>query len=232
MDKEVKTSLLAQLEEQSIQAVCSALEVHVDESHPASKRVGQLARRFKELTGRIEQGTLSPADVDRIKRRIIGGLREIILDYRPVAIKPEEEVVKSETFTLDIRQEEKAVPIKDPVAIGFHDQVEYVGSPSKKEESLTLDKSYGAAFHVSVQAIRKCGMEMIKGDREGGRIEATAPGNTVARFGEVIYLWLTPLAGGKTKVHIVVDSANPDTVFDLGRNQQKLQALTHQLRNL
>ena len=94
-----------------------------------------------------------------------------------------------------------------------------------------LTKSYGAAFHASVQAIRKCGMEMIRGDRAGGTIEATTPGNTVSRFGEVIFLWLTPEPGGKTKVHLIVDSANPDTVFDLGRNQHKLQALTHQLRN-
>jgi len=92
-------------------------------------------------------------------------------------------------------------------------------------------KSYGASYHIAVQAIRKCGMNMEKGDRAGGRIHATATGNTMSRFGEVIYLWITPLERARTRIHVVVDSANPETVFDLGRHQQKLTALLHQLRN-
>ncbi len=231
MDKELKGSLLSLLEEQAIAETIAALDQAIAERHPAKRRTTQLAKRFKELTGRKEQGTLSPADIDRVNRRITGGLREIILDYKAMPVVEEKQSEPQVSFTLDLAKEQPEKEAADAGPTGFKGAPEYQGSPSKKSETLTLNKSYGAAFHVSVQAIRKCGMEMIKGDRAKGTIEATAPGNTVARFGEIIFLWLTALPGGKTKVFVVVDSANPETVFDLGRNQQKLQALTHQIRN-
>lgn len=232
MEKELKSKLLEQLGAKELPAVLAELIKAIPEEHPARGRVGQLDKRFRELESRIAQGTLSSEDINRVKARISGGLREIILDYRPGTAKTIVPEVKKEVFTLDLGQGDEPEPVADKVAIvGFQGEVVYDGSPSKKEVSLMLNKGYGAAYHTAVQGIRKCGMEMIKGDRAGGTIAATAPGNTVARFGEVIFLWLTPQKSGQTLVRVVVDSANPKTVFDLGRNQQKMQALLHQLRN-
>lgn len=233
MENELKTTLLDQLGAKELGAVLAALSIQIPKDHPAAGRVGQLDKRFRELEGRIAQGTLSAQDIDRVRSRIAGGLREIILDYRPVesTVKEEEEPEKV-PFTLDFTEEKKVMPEEPPQeSLGFKGEVNYEGSPSKKEASLVLEKGYGAAFHAAVQGIRKCGMDMVKGDRINGTIHATAPGNTVARFGEDIFMWLTPKGRGRTLVQVIVDSANPKTTFDLGRNQQKLQALTHQLRN-
>lgn len=232
MEKEIKSKLLDQLGAKELAPVFMALLEMIPDGHPALGRINQLEKRYRELEGRIEQGTLSGEDIDRVKSRISGGLREILLDYQPASSVAEAPKPKEETFTFNFTKEEKQAP-QEAVQekLGFRGEVNYQGSPSMKESVLVLNKSYGAAFHTAVQSIRKCGMEMVKGDRNEGIIYATAPGNTVARFGEDIYLWLTPQERGQTLVKVIVDSANPKTVFDLGRNQQKMQAILHQLRN-
>ena len=241
MDKELKTTLLDLLQEKQLGPAADRLLAFLPAGHSAVHRTEQLTKRLRELEGRMEMGTLSPADIERIQARISGGLREIILDYKPdpapaSAAPPElaegpEKNKAQESFTLQLAPEaepEEPAPAAD---LGFRGTVEYAGSPSKKEASITLHKSYGASYHTAVQAIRKCGMEMVKGDRAGGMIHAAAAGNSMARFGENIYLWVMPVDRATTRLHVVVDSADPKMAFDLGRHKQKLEALLHQLRN-
>lgn len=233
MNKALKTTLLDLLSRKELAPAVEQLLAFLPEDHSSVRRTRQLEKRLRELEGRMEMGTLSPEDIDRVQARIGGGLREIILDYKPdpaPASAPTKDQPQ-ESFTLNLQPE--ALPEKEaPVAeIGFFGTVEYAGSPSKKEETITLSKSYGASYHIAVQAIRKSGMEMVSGDRAGGRIYATSAGNSMARLGEIIHLWITPLDRARTRIHVVVDSADPGMAFDLGRHKQKLTGLLHQLRN-
>ena len=235
MDHATRTEILDLLQGLQLAEAHERLRTVTAEEHPLAKRLDQLGRHLRQLEDRRSMGTLSPADLERGQRRIAGGLREIILDHaKAPAVRPSPEPAPAPAINLDLRPNadptgKESEPVFQP--LGFLGEVTYQGSPSKKSETLVLAKSYGATYHAAVQAVRKCGMTMESGDREGGRIHATTTGNTVARFGENIYLWITGLGRARTRVHVIVDSANPDTVFDLGRHQQKLSALLHQLRN-
>ncbi|MEL7162040.1 MAG: hypothetical protein AAFN92_14890 [Bacteroidota bacterium] len=229
MGNSYRQSVLALLSGGDLSTAAETILEQVGADHPDGKRVRNLQKRLQELEGRVQQGTLSTGEVSRLRDRISGGLRDVLLNPIPAqAETPSEEKGPSFTF---VAPEPETKPIACPEGkIGFLGEVTYAGSPSKKEASLVLQKGYGASYHAAVQAIRKCGMTMESGDRAGGKIHATSTGNTVARFGEVIHVWVHAEERGRTRVHVVVDSANPDTIFDLGRHQQKLDALLHQLR--
>lgn len=233
MDKQLKSELLDLLQQKDLSAVTVQLLEFLPEQHPAWGRTQQLEKRLRELEERSAMGTLSPEDIDRVQARISGGLREIVLDYKPyTAPAPAPPKPSEKSFSLNLDPEPRAeAPEAAPELLGFQGEVAYSGSPSSKEEVIVLQKSYGASYHIAVQAIRKCGMDMVSGDRAGGKIHATAKGNSMARFGENIYLWVTTLERARTRIHVVVDSANVETVFDFGRHQQKLSALLHQIRN-
>lgn len=234
MDKSLKAELLDLLAGKNLRAAIDRLLDFLPADHPSNDRIRQLEKRYTELGGRMDMGTLSPEDIDRVQSRIAGGLREIVLDYQPYtapAAAPPKKAA-GETFTLNLATEPDPAPPAAPAAdLGFRGTVDYAGSPSKNEEVIALPKSYGAAYHAAVQAVRKCGMDMVTGDRAGGKIHATSPGNTMARLGENIYIWVMPVSRASTNVHVVVDSGDPKMVFDMGRHKQKLAALLHQLRN-
>lgn len=234
MDKSLKAELLDLLAGKDLRVATDRLLDFLPADHPSTDRARQLEKRFSELEGRIDMGTLSPEDIDRVQSRIAGGLREIVLDYKPYiapAAAPEKKTA-GETFTLNLITEPEAAQPEAPAAdMGFRGTVDYAGSPSKKEETIVLPKSYGAAYHAAVQSVRKCGMDMVTGDRAGGKIHASSPGNTMARLGENIYIWVMPVSRASTNVHVIVDSGDPKMVFDMGRHKQKLAALLHQLRN-
>jgi hypothetical protein len=119
---------------------------------------------------------------------------------------------------------------EEEITKGFFGEVDYTGSPSKKDQTIILLKSYGAAYHTCREAIRQAGMQMESGDRDGGRLEASIPGTGTGSFGEKILIWVTPMEGGKTKVYVVVDSQLPTQVFDFGRNKLKLGILCSYIR--
>ncbi|MEO0732886.1 MAG: hypothetical protein AAFZ52_08630 [Bacteroidota bacterium] len=221
-------AILAQIASGELGAAAEAILARVGADHPDAKRVRNLQKRLQELDGRVQQGTLSATEETRLRDRIGGGLRDVLLNPTPKRAEAPSE--KKQDFSFVFSAPEPEEKSATPTDLGFRGTVEYTGSPSKQEASLVLQKSYGAAYHAAVQAIRKCGMTMETGDRAGGKIHATSAGNTVARFGEVIHIWVFAEERGRTRVHVVVDSANPDTVFDLGRHKQKLEALLHQLR--
>lgn len=228
MTKPEKRQYLSQIAAEQLPEVIEQLLAAIPAPHPAFKRVSDLAGRLRELNERIDMGTLSKEDVGRVRTRIAGGLRDVVQEYKPLPEKSDEEV-KQKTFTLDL-QPEPVAPVSPTEEMGFRGDVDYKGSPSKKERSIELVKGYGAAFHQVTQAIKKAGFTMEKADRAGGRLSASLPATSSAKFGEVVEVWVKPTVNGRTWIEIVVDSASPTTMMDFGRHASKLNLLFSFLR--
>lgn len=224
MEKSEKRQLLDLLAAEHIQETVDLLKEKIPASHPDLGRTTQLEKRLRELNERIDLGTLNKDDVARISARITGGLRDIIQEHQPRAEAPAEEPKLEKTFKLELEPTEAAVP-EPPEEMGFRGEIEYAGSPSKKERSIELVKTYGAAYHQVTQAIKKAGMTMEKADRAGGRISASLPPTSSGKFGEIIEVWIKPTVRGRTWVYVVVDSASPTTLMDFGRHASKLNLL-------
>lgn len=230
MTKPEKRILLNLIAEEQLAEMIEQLKGMVPEAHPDLKRVNQLASRLRELEERIDMGTLSNEDIGRIRSRISGGLKDVVQELKPMAALEEKVEKDKPTFKLNLAPEAK-VPAAAPAEVmGFKGEVVYRGSPSKKERSIELVKGYGAAYHQLLQAIKKAGMNMEKGDRAGGRMTASTAGTSSNKFGEIIEVWLKPERNGRTWVHVVVDSASPATTFDFGRHDSKLNLLFSYLR--
>jgi hypothetical protein len=224
MNKSEKQNLLSLISAENLPEAIAELKKLVAPDHPDLSRVTQLEKRLRELSERIDLGTLNKEDIARIRSRITGGLRDVVQEYKPqVKTEAVSKEAKS-TFKLELRPEEEEKP-KPQEEMGFRGELEYVGSPSKKERNIELLKTYGAAFHQVTQALKKAGMTMEKADRSGGRISATLPPTSSGKFGEVIEVWVKPTVRGRTKVHVVVDSASPTTMMDFGRHASKLNLL-------
>lgn len=230
MKKTEKRHLLTLIAEEELAATIDQLREMVPEAHPDLNRINQLAGRLRELEERVDMGTLSPADISRVRSRISGGLRDVIQEFKPLA-KPAGNSEKDKpVFKLTLAAETKEAAPSPTAAMGFTGEINYKGSPSKKERSIELVRGYGAAYHLLVQGIKKAGMTMEKADRAGGRLTASSPGTSSNSFGETIEVWLKPERKGRTWVHVVVDSASPTTAFDFGRHDSKLNLLFSYLR--
>ncbi len=230
MTKAEKKHFLALIEADDFRSAITELTDFLPVGHPDRNRIIQLGKRERELNDRMEMGTLSKEDIGRVQNRIKGGLRDSVheIGRRPAT---EEEAVpkeKKEVFKLDLSPEPEKK--EEEITKGFFGEVDYTGSPSKKDQTIILLKSYGAAYHTCREAIRQAGMQMESGDRDGGRLEASIPGTGTGSFGEKILIWVTPMEGGKTKVYVVVDSQLPTQVFDFGRNKLKLGILCSYIR--
>lgn len=233
MDKALKRQLLAKIATEQYPETIAELLDFMPTEHPAHSRVSQLARRYRELQERIDLGTLSKDDVARVASRIGGGLRDVVQEYRPLAeLTGEASASEESTFKLELAETEAATaPVGDDwKAKGFFGVIDYGGSPTKQGRTLEVHKSYGATYHTAREAIRKAGMEMVKGDRDGGTLTAELAPSGGGGYGEKILLWVTPLAPGKTQVHVVVDSQLPTLAIDFGRNKTKLGILCSYLR--
>jgi hypothetical protein len=230
MTKSEKRQLLDLIADKRLNETIEQLRLVVPDVHPDLKRVNQLAGRLRELEERIDMGTLSNEDVGRIRSRISGGLRDVIQELKPLAELKEKVEEDKPTFKLNLAAETKEPAAAPAEVMGFKGEVVYKGSPSKKERSIELVKGYGAAYHQLLQAIKKAGMTMEKGDRAGGRMTASMPGTSSSSFGEILEVWLKPEHNGRTWVHVVVDSASPATTFDFGRHDSKLNLLFSYLR--
>jgi len=230
MTKYEKSHFLSLIDADDFRTAINELTTFLPEGHPDRKRIIQLGKRERELSDRMEMGTLSKEDIGRVQNRIKGGLRDSVreIDQRPARIEEDAPKAEKETFKLDLSPEPEKK--KEELTRGFLGKVEYKGSPSMKDKTITLLKSYGAAYHICREAIRQAGMQMESGDRDGGRLEASIPGTGTGGFGEKILIWVTPLEGGKTKVYVVVDSQLPTQVFDFGRNKLKLGILCSFIR--
>ncbi|TXF91669.1 hypothetical protein FUA23_00355 [Neolewinella aurantiaca] len=232
MNKSEKRRYLSLIAAEQIDETIDQLKAAIAPDHPEYKRVVQLEKRFRELGERIDLGTLNAEDVSRIRSRISGGLGDIVREYEPktAAAAPTESKTDKPVFKLDLPEEKKEKPKLDLKTIGYHGELDYAGSPTKKEQTVNLLKAYGAAYHTAREAVKKAGMEMVSGDRDGGRIEAAIAPTGTGGYGEKILMWLTPLDGSTTRVHVVVDSQLPTLAFDFGRNKTKLGILVSYLR--
>ena len=113
---------------------------------------------------------------------------------------------------------------------GIFGEVEYRGSPTLARDEAVLSKSYGATYHQIIQTLRQKNIEIGKGDRDGGRIHASAKGSHFNPAGEQIHFWVSPLPQGRTRVTIVVDSQNTDLRADFGRHAKLLAELMHKVQ--
>jgi len=230
MTKPEKQVLLNFIAEEQLNETIEQLKAAVPEQHPDLKRINDLAKRLRQLEERIDMGTLSNEDIGRVRSRISGGLRDVVQELKPMAETKVSEDGPKKTFKLNLAPDPEETPPTPEVAMGFTGEVEYKGSPSKKERSIELVKGYGAAYHQLLQGIKKAGMTMEKADRAGGRMTASIPGTSSSKFGETVEVWLKPERKGRTWVHVVIDSASPATTFDFGRHESKLNLLFSYLR--
>lgn len=224
MNKTEKRRLLDLIASEQLSETIDELKRTIASDHPDLGRVTQLEKRLRELGERIDLGTLNKEEIVRIRSRISGGLRDVIQEYKP---QPKATTTKNEpTKTFELRPPSGEVPAAKPTEeMGFRGEVDYKGSPSKKDRSIELVKTYGAAYHQVVQALKKAGVTMEKADRAGGRLSASLAPTSSAKFGEVIEVWIKPTVRGRTWVHVVVDSASPTTLMDFGRHASKLNLL-------
>ncbi|MEM9928560.1 MAG: hypothetical protein AAF840_01950, partial [Bacteroidota bacterium] len=234
MTKTEKRTLLELISKEDLETVFAQLQKAIPEKHPDAPRLSNLNRRFRELEERIEMGTLSAEDVSRLRSRVAGGLRDIIQEYKTLANHVSEQAAKTEkksTFKLDLAPETSPEePTAATPTLGYFGAVDYSGSPTMQMASVTLHKSYGAAFHTCREAVRKAGMQMDKADRDGGTLAASIQATGGGGYGEKILFWVTPIDGATTKVQVVVDSQLPTLSFDFGRHKQKLGILVSYLR--
>ena len=225
MNKSEKRHLLSLIASEELTDAIDQLKQLVVPDHPDLKRIGQLEKRLRELGERTDLGTLNKEDISRIRSRISGGLRDVVQDHKPhVKAEAPQKAAPIKTFRLDSLPKE-APAAKATEEMGFSGEVNYKGSPSKKERSIELVKAYGAAYHQVTQALKKAGMTMDRADRAGGRLTASIPPTSSGKFGEIIEVWIKPTVRGRTWVHVVVDSASPTTLMDFGRHASKLNLL-------
>lgn len=232
MHKSEKRQYLSLIAAEKLAETIDKLKEMMAPNHTDLRRVTQLEKRLRELQERVDLGTLNKEDISRIRSRISGGLGDIVREYKPMPTAEEIAAEKKDkpVFKLDLPKEEVKKAEVDLMAIGYHGELDYGGSPTKKEQTVNLRKAYGAAFHIAREAVKKAGMEMISGDRDGGRIEAVISATGAGGYGEKILMWLTPMGGGTTRIHVVVDSQLPTLAFDFGRNKTKLGILVSHIR--
>jgi hypothetical protein len=232
MNKSEKRQYLSLIAAEQLAETIDKLKKMMAPDHPDLRRVTQLEKRLRELQERVDLGTLNKEDVSRVRSRISGGLGDIVREYKPMPSAEELAAAKQDkpVFKLNLPEEKKEKIEVDLKAIGYHGELDYAGSRTKKEQTINLHKAYGAAFHITREAVKKAGMEMVSGDRDGGRIEAAISATGAGGYGEKILFWLTPIDGGTTRVHVVVDSQLPTLAFDFGRNKTKLGVLVSYIR--
>lgn len=233
MTKDDKRALLQLISNERYDDAFDGLLEQLPDDHPATLRTQQLRRRHREFRDRVEMGTLSPQDIARTERRISGGLQDIIREYDPAAeARAAKASSKERDFVLDLSDDDKPAPPEPTVdpELGFFGEVEYQGSPTAQSATVTLAKSYGAAYHLCREAVRHAGMDMETGDRAGGRLIAKMAPTGTGSYGEKCLFWVMPVNGRETKVHVVVDSQLPTLSFDFGRHKTKLGQVASFLR--
>lgn len=134
----------------------------------------------------------------------------------------------------DFREREfEPAPPPPPAPVGdkgFFGTVNHAGSSSTKRATITVDKSYGAAYHACTQALRAQLVEIENGNRDGGMITGFTNSKMSAQYGEAVLIWIKPLPKGQCEVTIVVDSHTGQAVFDMGRHQRLLDQLSHKIQ--
>ncbi|OAV45045.1 hypothetical protein [Lewinella sp. 4G2] len=197
------------------------------------EKLAKLTGQYEHFQGK-RRGDYTPLEIRNENDALVKQL-QLLLSRIPIVEKPRSIAdILGRELDPEFKDREKD-PEPEPAAHseeakGFTGTIGYQGSPSAKRTTVETDKSYGATYHRCVQALRAQNVEIERGDREGGTLKAMTAGNSHARFGEQILLWITPLPQGKTRVELVVDSNLKETVFDMGRHQKMLDALAHKIK--
>ncbi len=239
MDKQLKRQLYDLVADDQVDEAIELLQDKLSIDHPSYLRLIKLARRYRELDDQSMDAIIAHEDAKLAKNQIADTLLHIVqtVDRPPVeeprtspSLAPESTPKSVVHPKLPPKQ---SVPDDPPVnpsgKEGFTGPVRYSGSPSMKEQTLTVAYGYGEAWNRCLEAISANGMSLDAKDRAKGTVQASTTGNFITSFGERILIYLTPVDEHSTRIHLIVDSVLKTIVFDWGRNNNKLNLLVNHL---
>lgn len=250
MDKQLKRELFDLIADDKLDEAIEKLQDTLPMDHPSFMQVIKLARRFRELERNTQDAIIALDDASLAKNQISHSLIGILQGVEnrrtdssaatpapqaqenpapaqrrppPTAADPSDDAAETEPnfSTASAAAEGK---------LGFFGDVTYGGSPSKKETVIELRHGYGKTYQMCLEATKQAGFKMETADRTGGQLTASSPANFITSFGEKLLFFLTPVDRARTRIHIIVDAQLPTTVFDWGRNKNKLNAVLSHLR--
>ena len=235
MDKKLKRQLYDLVADDQVDEAIDLLQDKLSIDHPSYLRLIKLARRFRELDDQSMDAIIAQEDAKLAKNQIADTLLHIVQTMdRP----PLEEVPQAPEPKATIQEEPRAVHSAKPkddlrakgaTKQGFFGTVQYSGSPSMKQQTLTISVGYEEAWSRCLGAISAEGMSLDAYERSRGSIEASTTGNFITSFGERILIFVTPVSEQETRLHLIVDSVLKTMVMDWGRNNNKLNSLLSHL---
>jgi type II secretory pathway pseudopilin PulG len=248
MDKKLKRELFDLIADDKLDEAIERLQDALPMDHPAFMQVIKLARRFRELERNTQDAIIALDDASLAKNQISHSLIGILQGVegrtpapegpKPTAPAKEEPAPaprrpKGDPTTTTPKEEAATFSTASAASagdIGFFGEVTYGGSPSKKETVIELRHGYGKTYQMCLEATKQAGFNMETADRNGGQLFASSPANFITSFGEKLLFFITPIDRTRTRIHVIVDAQLPTTVFDWGRNKNKLNAVLSHLR--
>lgn len=253
MDKQLKREVFDLIADDKLDEAIERLQDALPMDHPAFMQVIKIARRFRELERNTQDAIIALDDASLAKNKIshslIGILQSVGGGSPPSEPSQPPNLADSgsDAAPAPRRPNAEATPEPNPLVkegaenfstasaaaagnVGFFGEVTYGGSPSKKETVIELRHGYGKTYQMCLEATKQAGFKVETADRTGGQLGAASPANFITSFGEKLLFFITPIDRARTRVHIVVDAMLPTTVFDWGRNKNKLNAVLSHLR--
>lgn len=235
MDKKLKRQLYDLVADDQVDEAIELLQDKLSIDHPSYLRLIKLARRFRELDDQSMDAIIAQEDAKLAKNQIADTLLHIVqtmdrppLEETPPTPAPKAAIPEEPPAVIPVRPTE--VPgAKGSAKEGFFGTVQYSGSPSMKQRTLTVALGYEAAWNRCLGAISAEGMNLDAHERSKGSIEASTTGNFITSFGERILIFVTPVSEQQTRLHLIVDSVLKTMVVDWGRNTNKLNSLVSHL---
>lgn len=233
MDKKLKRELYDLVADDQVDAAIELLQNKLSIDHPSYLRLIKLARRYRELDDQSMDAIIAHEDAKLAKNQIADTLLHIVqtVDRPPIEAETPPPTVPESTSNNDAAQPTPKGPLHKPASgeEGFSGNITYSGSPSMKEQKITLAHDYGTTWSRCINAVSAAEMSLDFNNRAAGRIEASTSGNFITSFGERVLLFVTPVDDRRTSVHIIVDSVLKTMVMDWGRNNNKLNLLVSHL---
>lgn len=236
MDKKLKRQLYDLVADDQVDEAIELLQEKLSIDHPSYLRLIKLARRFRELDDQSMDAIIAQEDAKLAKNQIADTLLHIVqtMDRPPI------EEVPSPPPPPKVAAKEEPAPSPAPKPTGsfreeaspeegFFGTVQYSGSMSMKERTVTMATGYGDALNRCLGATAASDMSLNAQDRAKGRIEASTSGNFITSFGERVLIFVTPINDQQTSVHLILDFVLKTMVMDWGRNNNKLNSLVSHL---
>lgn len=235
MDKKLKRQLYDLVADDQVDEAIDLLQDKLSIDHPSYLRLIKLARRFRELDDQSMDAIIAQEDAKLAKNQIADTLLHIVqtMDRPPIdevsAPPPPKVLTKEEPAPSPAPKHKEPSRAKSNTKQGFFGTVQYAGSPSMKQQLLTISVGYDEAWTRCLAAISAEGMSLDAHERSKGSIEASTTGNFITSFGERILIFVTPVSEQETRLHLIVDSVLKTMVMDWGRNNNKLNSLVSHL---